>query len=189
MKQYVFKPHKENTGTTAEPSDPAETAPKVKTKPMPKTLTSRSSSKRGRLAIKRQLAYHHPTSSLDVGTLQANVGCVTGDDAILQSQIVRCVRNAVRDAASVKRRGQRIIGRLIEHINRTGSQVDGGHRMFFLDLLCPRVTKKDVKDHQAGQDIGEDDAEDDFATDHGSTSKAKNDDRHSFIMGFLVHLY
>ncbi|KAF9969784.1 hypothetical protein BGZ75_002652, partial [Mortierella antarctica] len=65
MKQNVFKPYKENTDTLGEPSDP-ETPPKIKIKPVLKTLTSRSSSKRLKLAIKRQMAYHHPVSSLDV---------------------------------------------------------------------------------------------------------------------------
>ena len=188
MKKYVFKPYKENTNPSGESSDPEETALKVKTKPELKTLAgSRSSSKSRKLAIKRQLAYHHPISSLDVGTLQANVGRITGENSSLQSQIVRCVRDAVREAASIKRRGQRIIGCFIEHAKRMGPQLDGRDRVF-LDLLCPRVTKQDVKDRQAGKDVGEEEGEIDL-TDPGSTSTAKKNDHLSFVWSFLIHLY
>ncbi|KAF9944767.1 hypothetical protein BGZ70_004356 [Mortierella alpina] len=187
MKKYVFKPYKENMNPSGEPSVPDETAPKVKTKPVPKTLASRSSSKSRKLAIKRQLAYHHPVSSLDVGTLQANVRRISADSPILQSQIVRCVQDAVRDAASVKRRGQRIIGRFIEHASLMGPQLDGNDRVF-LDLLCPRVTKKDVKDHKAGTDDREDDSDDDLV-DLNSTSAATKNHHHSFLLSFLSHLY
>ncbi|CAO3568830.1 unnamed protein product [Mortierella alpina] len=136
---------------------PDETALKVRPKPLPKTLATRSSSKSQKLAIKRQLAYHHPVSSLDVGTLQGNVRRVSADSSNLHSQIVRCIRDAVCDAASVKRRGQRIIGRFIEHAGRMGPQPDGDDRVF-LDLLCPQVTKKDAEDHKDSNGEGGDTA-------------------------------
>ncbi|KAF9920273.1 hypothetical protein BGZ67_001388, partial [Mortierella alpina] len=186
MKQNVFKPYKENTDTLGEPSDP-ETPPKIKIKPVLKTLTSRSSSKRLKLAIKRQMAYHHPVSSLDVGTLHANVGRVAGDDSALRSQTIQCVQEAVSDASRIKRRAQRILGRFIEHVNRMGPDLDDCDRVY-LDLLCPRVTKKDAKDYKDGKDDGKGDGEDDL-TDPGSTSTAKKNDHGSFIWSFMVHLY
>ncbi|KAG0057380.1 hypothetical protein BGZ83_010839 [Gryganskiella cystojenkinii] len=185
MKQHVFKPFKEKTDNSEESSDLDETIPKAKIKPKLKTLrTSTTSNKTRKLAITHHLAYHHPTSSLDVGTLQANVGRIAAISPILRSQIVQCLRDAVRDAASTKRRGQRFIGRFIEHVNRLGSQLESDDRVF-LDLLCPRVTKKDAKDHKDGED---DDDEDDL-TDLGSASTVKKGDHGSFIWSFLIHLY
>ena len=68
-----------------------------------------------------------------------------------------------------------------------GPQLDGGDRVL-LDLLCPRVTKKDAKDHKAGNDKSEDDDDDDLV-DLGSASAAKKSDHYSFLLSFLIHLY
>ncbi|KAF9945327.1 hypothetical protein BGZ72_001470 [Mortierella alpina] len=87
---------------------------------------------------------------------EANVGRITGENSSLQFQIVRCVRDAVREAASIKRRGQ--------------------------------LTKQDVKDRQAGKDVGEDEGEIDL-THPGSTSTAKKNDHLSSVWSFLIHLY
>ncbi|KAF9570363.1 hypothetical protein EC968_001864 [Mortierella alpina] len=170
MKQYVFKPYKESTDTEKSP-DSNEAAPEVKSKPVPKTMASRC--KQRKLAIKHQLACHRRPTSLDVGTLQANVRRVRGENSILQSQIVWCVQDAVRDAASVKRKGQRIIGRFIEHINRVGLK---------------SMMATDVEDSQAGKDIDKDEGEEGL-DDQGSTSVVKKSDHGPFIMSFLTHIY
>ncbi|KAF9344737.1 hypothetical protein BGX26_003974 [Mortierella sp. AD094] len=67
-----------------------------------------------------------------------------------------------------------------------GPQLDDADRVF-LDLLCPRATRKDAKVRIANGNADDDD-EDDNA-DLGSTSANKRNYQQSFLLSFLVHLY
>ncbi|KAF9015914.1 hypothetical protein BGZ52_006252, partial [Haplosporangium bisporale] len=186
MKLYKFKPYKEQTDTPADSTNDNDTKAKAKAKPRLKTLsTSMVSNKTRKLAVTRLLSYQHPTSSLDVGTLWANVGRAVLNDPNIQNQVVQCIRDAVHDAACTKRKGQRVIGRFIEYADQQGI---GANDRVFLDLLCPRITRKDAEVHHANDNDDNDDDEDDD-TELGSTSMGKKNDLQSFLWSFLVHLY
>ncbi|KAG0000527.1 hypothetical protein BGZ80_006345, partial [Entomortierella chlamydospora] len=62
---------------------------------------------------------------------------------------------ATSEAARVKRRAQRLIGRYIEHLVKCGLESLDAKDREFLDLLCPRVTMKDIKNDV--DDVVEDD--------------------------------
>lgn len=184
MKLYKFKPYKEQTDTPADSTNDNDTKAKAKAKPRLKTLsTSMASNKTRKLAVTRLLAYQHPTSSLDVGTLWANVGRTVLNDPNLQNQVVQCIRDAVHDAACTKRKGQRVIGQFIEYVDQQGIGADD---RVFLDLLCPRITRKDAEVHHANDNDNDDDEDD---TELDSTSMGKKNDLQSFLWSFLVHLY
>ncbi|KAG0036537.1 hypothetical protein BGZ82_004071 [Podila clonocystis] len=187
MKLYKFKPYKELMDTAQDVTESDNTKSKAKAKPKPtlKTLEGSSASSR-KLNVTRLMAYQHPTSCLGVGTLRANIGHAVQNNSNLKGQVVQCIQDAVRDAASTKRRGQRVIGRFIEHVNCMEPQLDDADRVF-LDLLCPRVTKKDAqhyKDDKSKDNNGE--GED---TCLGVSTTLKKNDQQSFLWSFLVHLY
>ncbi|KAF9991549.1 hypothetical protein BGZ80_009051, partial [Entomortierella chlamydospora] len=135
MKLYKFKPHKEPDDS----SDKDKVTPKPKPKPKPKappikTLATSTATTR-KLAVTRHLAYLHPTSTLKVGTLSANIKRVVPIEGDIQRDVIHCLRDAVSQAARTKRAGQRAIGRFVEHVNKNGPGPDDRQ---FLDLLCPR---------------------------------------------------
>lgn len=66
MKQFVEKPYKEPERKPEKPK------PKPKPKPAPKSLLNLTV-KTEKLAITQLMAYQHPTASLYIGTLSANV--------------------------------------------------------------------------------------------------------------------
>jgi len=185
MKLYKFKPYKERTDTAEDVTNNESTQSKVKAKPTLKTLEGSSASSR-KLSIMRLMAYQHPTSSLGVGTLWANTGRAVRNDPNLQGQVVQCVRDAICDAASTKCKGQRVIGRFIEHVNCMGPQLDDADQVF-LDLLCPRVTKKDAKCYKDGNSEDDDGEGDDTCL--GVSTMLKMNNQQSFLLSFLTHLY
>ncbi|KAF8929937.1 hypothetical protein BGZ47_000819 [Haplosporangium gracile] len=122
-KQYVLKYYKKPLET---PTDPASTE-----EPKSKAVgTSVSSSKPPAKMDKKGLVYslgwHHPVSTLEVGTLRKNVEralpnlmnttnvAPPTDLEVLHQGVVDCISEATRLAARVKREGQQLIGRFVE---------------------------------------------------------------------------
>ncbi|KAI7819816.1 hypothetical protein BC939DRAFT_505458 [Gamsiella multidivaricata] len=108
MKLYKFKPYKEPEAK--DELEPSSDEPKPKPKPKFKTLSDSSAATR-KLAITRLLQYQHPTSTLNVGTLSANLRRALPNDGTVQQEVALCIRNAVREAARIKRQGQRVTWR------------------------------------------------------------------------------
>ncbi|KAF9900204.1 hypothetical protein EC991_007789, partial [Linnemannia zychae] len=118
LKFYTRPPDTVNNSTPAK-----KTTSKANKPLQPNTKPIADKDKRGLL---RSLSWHHPTAWLDIGTLETNVGRVSGDGAtlrnqetplslnIVQQEVVDCIQEAVRLAANVKRNAQRLIGGYLE---------------------------------------------------------------------------
>ncbi|KAI7832856.1 hypothetical protein BC939DRAFT_434628 [Gamsiella multidivaricata] len=122
MKQYVWKPFKEPEPKTEKPK------PKQKQKPAPKSLSTLTA-ETYKLKITRMLAYQHPATSLHIGTLSANIEQALPSQNSLQHE----VKSVLLDAA------KRLVEKGLEGL-------DAQDRTF-LDLICPRVTMKDVENN------------------------------------------
>ncbi|KAF9313185.1 hypothetical protein BG006_004216 [Podila minutissima] len=138
MKQYVKKPYKEPEHKAQKPK------PKPKPKPMPKLLSDLTS-KTDKLKITQLLAYQHPTTSLYIGTLSANVKQAPPKQNGLQQQVMSVHLKAASEAVHVKHQGQTLIGTYIEYLANKGLERLDAEDWKFLDLLCPRVSMNDVK--------------------------------------------
>ncbi|KAI7831143.1 hypothetical protein BC939DRAFT_221112 [Gamsiella multidivaricata] len=183
MKLYKFKPYKEpEAKDELEPSSD-ESKPKPKPKTKLKTLSDSSAATR-KLAITRLLQYQHPTSTLNVGTLSANLRRALPNDGTVQQEVALCIRNAVREAARIRRQGQRVIGKFVEHVNKHGPGPND-HR--FMNFLCPRVSIKDAKKLDDGC-AAEDDDEDGGDMDQKSKD-GKGSEQFLFLQSFLSYLY
>jgi hypothetical protein len=205
MKQYVHKPYKEPEQKTEQ----SHANPKPK-KPL-RTLSSiLESSRTEKLGVLQCLAYQHPTSSLEVGTLAANVKRTLEDQENLQKEVVSIIEDAVGEAARIKRHAQMLIGAYIEHLGENEIKDEDRN---LLDYLCPRVDMGNVKNSKDnvteidddGEDIvgvvdeEEDDEIDDEeeATDNpdganmGGSSRTKKNTKKAdgFLLSFLCYLY
>ncbi|KAF8942197.1 hypothetical protein BGZ46_006813, partial [Entomortierella lignicola] len=114
-----------------------------------------------KLAITRMMNYQHPTTSLYIGTLSANVKRALPNQDHVQHEVMAVHLKAAREAARIKRQAQRLIGRYIEHLAKSGLGSVNAEDRKLLDLLCPRVTMKDVKND--ANDDAEDDDDDESA--------------------------
>ncbi|KAG0348128.1 hypothetical protein BGZ54_004709, partial [Gamsiella multidivaricata] len=161
--------------------EPSSDEPKPK--PKLKTLSDSNAATR-KLAITRLLQYQHPTSTLNVGTLSANLRRALPNDGTVQQEVALCIRNAVREAARIKRQGQRVIGKFVEHVNKHGPGLNDRR---FMNCLCPRVSMKDAKKLDDGC-AAEDDDEDGGDMDQKSKD-GKGSEQFLFLQSFLVYLY
>lgn len=206
MKQLVYRPYKEPDPKPEKPE------PKPKPKPKPKTLsTSMAVAATDKQAITRMLAYQHPTSSLNMGTLSANVKRALPDEHDLQQQVIAVSRKASNEAARIKREGQRLFGAYIERLGIDGLGRLNDTDREFLGLLCQPVSMKDIMnngddtvvheeddedeikgvlENEGNNDDNDDDDDDEDDTDLEVRKKGgKSKGQLSFISSFLRSLY
>ncbi|KAF9343858.1 hypothetical protein BGX26_005115, partial [Mortierella sp. AD094] len=195
-RQDLTKPYKEPERKPDKPKS------KSKPKPAPKSLSD-STAKTDKLGIARMMNYQHPTISLYIGTLSANVKRALPNQDRLQQEVMSVHSKAASEAARIKRQAQMLIGKYIECLVEKGLERLDAEDQKFLDLLCPRVIMKDVKNN--ADDATEDDDDDELAclveedyddeedrdednSDLGGQGGDGNAQR-LFLSSFLVHLY
>ncbi|GJJ74103.1 hypothetical protein EMPS_06461 [Entomortierella parvispora] len=98
-----------------------------------------------KLAITRHLAYHHPTSTLSMGTLKANVRLALPNQLDLQQEVMEVIQGATSDAARVKRECQRLIGCQVKKLDKIGFDYISSGDKEILHHLCQPVAMNDVK--------------------------------------------
>lgn len=119
------------------------------------------------------MAYQHPISSLYIGTLSANIRRAVPNQPILQQEVISCIQEASREAATTKRKGQALIGAFIECLDCMGLGHLSDTNREILDYFCPRLKIKEAEDRDNGTAKEEDDEEDD--TDLEETAKGGKD--------------
>ncbi|KAG0370959.1 hypothetical protein BGZ54_002106, partial [Gamsiella multidivaricata] len=113
-------------------------------------------------------------------------------------------QKASSEAARIKRQGQRLIGEYIEHLVKKGLESLDAEDRKFLDIFCPRVSMKNVKD-DADDTMEDDDDEDEIVgvveedddeeedgdeDDTDLEGSGKNDkEQRQFLSSLLTHLY
>jgi len=178
MKQYKLK------AWTALPPSPNSPSPTTNPDPTPKK--KHKTSKKPRKAIanmnKRDILYNltaeHPMTTLDIGTLSANVEEVLGNDPALLQEVLLCIKEAVRLATTTKRQCQQVFGLYLEHLDNHGATPSDRST---LDYLCPRLEPKNpisVADQEEHDQIANDEEE-----------EAESCQRKSFLETFLRFLY
>ncbi|KAF9916185.1 hypothetical protein FBU30_001514, partial [Linnemannia zychae] len=122
MKKFTWKPYKPRDPPTTTNTQPK---PKTKKKVFPKKPTA-DMNKNGLMC---SISRHHPISSLDVGTLPVNIRRVfansigfTNPDASsstgFQEEVLKCIQEAVLQAAATKREAQQLIGLFVDTIRK-----------------------------------------------------------------------
>ncbi|KAF8927958.1 hypothetical protein BGZ58_009995, partial [Dissophora ornata] len=111
------------------------------------------------------LEYEHPFAVLRLGLLEGNVKKALPNQPDAAQEMVGCLRAAVCDAWSIKRRCQEIISIYLAKVS-SFSVVSEKDRQI-LDQLCPRLTKDDFKqpgdgtvDESSNKDAGTGDSAD-----------------------------
>ncbi|KAI8598032.1 hypothetical protein EDD21DRAFT_383772 [Dissophora ornata] len=111
------------------------------------------------------LEYEHPFAVLRLGLLEGNVKKALPNQPDAAQEVVGCLRAAVCDAWSIKRRCQEIISIYLAKVS-SFSVVSEKDRQI-LDQLCPRLTKDDFKqpgdgtvDESSNKDAGTGDSAD-----------------------------
>jgi hypothetical protein len=156
-------------------------------------------------SLTRSLGWHHPTVSLEVGTLKANTERVSSNPPDLQHEVVKCLKEGSQLAFDIKRKAQRLIGCYLETLRtRIGDAVAEARRKSngealsesdrlktrrdavsdderkVLDYLCKRVKpKEDGDDELEGdqEDAGQSDVDE------------KADKCVDFLKSFLTYVY
>ncbi|KAF9344786.1 hypothetical protein BGX34_005327 [Mortierella sp. NVP85] len=151
MKRYSWKEWKEKpdsptdcvpaTNHTQQPEKPKKTERQI-----PKLVDE------NRKDLLYAFRWEHPTRTLNVGTLNANVGRVLNDKPSLCSKIKACLREVVCHASRTKRICQRAIGQYVERLSTIG--VDDTDRKL-LDLICPRITAKGLVKNESLEEAEE----------------------------------
>ncbi|KAF9985306.1 hypothetical protein BGZ65_011250 [Modicella reniformis] len=95
MKQYTRNPHKS-------PADRDTNNPAKKAKKTASSSTRSIADDELDKKLVRAMSWQHPTVTLEVGTLAANVKRVLSSEAGLSSEVVECLQEASQ-AAAVKR--------------------------------------------------------------------------------------
>ncbi|KAF9951295.1 hypothetical protein BGZ72_007152 [Mortierella alpina] len=167
MVRYKRKPYTQTPESPLE-KKPPKPAKRKETKTR-KTITAKST----KVDLTRAMSWEHPTITLDVGTVSANVGRALGE-ADLAAELLGCLQEITRLASEIKRQGQQLIGRYIEYIFAQGDLTAADKRL--LDYLCPRVTSGTKDDSEDDQDQEEDDI-------------AQADDTAKFYNTLLIHIY
>ncbi|KAF9558374.1 hypothetical protein EC968_007111 [Mortierella alpina] len=139
MIQYTWKPWTKAPENPLISNSKASAKKKKKKKKELKPITSTTGKRDLLFAMVRE----HPTVTLDLGTLQANVqrSPVESD---LEPHIMQCLQDITQTAAHIKRSGQKLLGLFIEAAFVSPKPSD---RML-LDYLCPRVSSKVDSDEQ-----------------------------------------
>ncbi|KAI1285016.1 hypothetical protein EDD11_001117, partial [Mortierella claussenii] len=113
LKQYKAKQWKKMPEV---PPNPTSKKPKKSTPLRDRRPVANMS----KVELIRTLAREHPSSTLDIGTVSANVKEALSGGPDLALQVVSCLREAVRLAANTKRRCQGLIAQYIEQLASPG---------------------------------------------------------------------
>ncbi|KAG9065426.1 hypothetical protein KI688_002751 [Linnemannia hyalina] len=158
-KQFKLKFYQERP-ETVNPTPAKKTTSKANKPPQPNMKPIADKDKSGLL---RSLSWHHPTAWLEIGTLEANFGRVSGDGAtlgnpeiplnlnIVQQEVVDCLQEAVQSAATVKRNAQRLIGEFVETLAVRMHAAEETKRAE-LQKLSPPMTMTNVERRKAKRD-------------------------------------
>ena len=189
MFQYAWKPPKKSPSSeppsSESPDGPSSTPKEPAKKVRPKLEQDREL---GRKDILDELAWEHPTVTLDLGTLNKNVaaafeGRPTAASKSKSKSVVSCIRGAVREALSVKRHCQELIGNYVEAVffphaagerrpHEPVAEIDPDDTLILNDI-CPHVPPK-------ASSKNEDDGIEDG---HGQGKST------AFLQSFLAFLY
>ena len=126
MKQFYQKPYKAPPATLNSQTSTNKSKAKAEKAP---TITQKPLADMDKKGLVCSMAWHHPTSTLDVGSLAANTKRVFTsmpesttlisatsalDRTDFQQQVMECMQEATKLAAGVKRKAQRLIGQFVE---------------------------------------------------------------------------
>ncbi|KAI7832491.1 hypothetical protein BC939DRAFT_105154 [Gamsiella multidivaricata] len=154
MTQYQWKPWKTTPMAPSAPVIP----PQNTTQPEPATAKKvKSVDEMNKADFTRALDWEHPTVTLDVGTLSANVRRAEDLSPDEASEVLRCLREAIRLAADTKRTCQQLLGRFIERVSDPAIFKETDRDL--LDLICPRIPGTN-KDNDGDKDSDKDDDKD-----------------------------
>ncbi|KAF9909410.1 hypothetical protein EC991_008549, partial [Linnemannia zychae] len=213
-KQYAWKPPKETPKSAKDPSAISGEAEENETSKAKKSEQASSSAAvatyvdKDKKSLVFSLGRCHPTSSLEVGTLDANTKRVFSDDPDIQKEVVTCIKEATRDAVDVKREAQRLIGQFLEKLRvridaevakarykkKSGERLSESERLKARwDALSCREREilvylaGEVEPRKEGND--EDDIEESQDDAGGEDSEGDDSKCARFLQSFMVYLY
>jgi len=106
MVQYAWKPWKKAPENPLDPnSDVLKKEREVKRRKGKKTIPKPVNDSTGKADLVRFMAWEHPTVTLDVGTVSANLKRALGDSELVP-EINKCLQDVVRLASDAKRQSQ-----------------------------------------------------------------------------------
>ncbi|KAI1279847.1 hypothetical protein EDD11_001463, partial [Mortierella claussenii] len=95
-KQLVWKAPKKMSDSSSDPSDITDSKNRQKSDKQKDQASSiarlRASKKTSKQSLIRSLGWHHPTVSLEVGTLEANAKRVLSNPVELQQEVAKCLK-------------------------------------------------------------------------------------------------
>ncbi|KAG9067690.1 hypothetical protein KI688_011277 [Linnemannia hyalina] len=215
-KQLVWKPPKkapespDDTSTSSTKDSKKKDAKTKKTREKPSSNEgSNSYGEKGKQSLVRSLGWHHPISSLEVGTLKTNIDRVLTDRPDLQLEVINCISEGSELAVDIKRKAQGLIGGFLEklrnrmkaaeefkrqELRKSGKTMSESERLEArqdavtmderdtLDYLCERVEPKVNK-------CGDDDVDDSQEDSDDLDTEGKGNKYFQFLLSFLAYLY
>lgn len=100
--------------------------------------------------LMQSMNWNHPTSSLEIGTVCANVRHMVMDGE-MQQEVVNCLQEAPWLAAGVKREAQHLIGHFMEMLRDHMDKVEEEQRII-LELMTPPQTMTESYQLQCRKD-------------------------------------
>ncbi|KAF9114388.1 hypothetical protein BGW39_003380, partial [Mortierella sp. 14UC] len=206
-KQLVWKAPKVMSDSDSDSltTDTTDSKDKQMSDQAPSVAGVKASKMTNKQRLSKSLGWHHPTVSLEVGTLEANTKRVSSNPQELQQEVVKCLKEGSQLAVDIKRKAQRLIGRFLETLRtriedavaearrkKNGEALLESDRLkarreavsnderVVLDHLCERVKPK--SDGDLGLDGGQKDADQ-------SDLDEKANKCAQFLESFLIYLY
>ncbi|OAQ22581.1 hypothetical protein K457DRAFT_25963, partial [Linnemannia elongata AG-77] len=169
----------------------------------------KSNAEKGKQSLIRSLGWHHPISSLEVGTLKTNVERGLIDRPDLQLEVINCINEGSALAVDIKRKAQRLIGAFLEMLQIRMKAAEeskrqelrkAGKTMLESERLEARrdavtVDERDTLDYLCGRiepmaNKCDDADADDIQEDSGDLDAEGKDNKHVlFLRSFLTYLY
>ncbi|KAF9333018.1 hypothetical protein BG006_004085 [Podila minutissima] len=134
--------------------------------------------------LMRSMNWNHPMSSLEIGTVHANVRHMVMDGE-MQQEVVDCLQEAPQLAAGMKREAQHLIGHFVEmlrdHMDKCRKDFITEVEQEILLSICKWIKPADI-------DEGE---EDTGSNEENNNSNVENrqDKEFCILLSFLMYLY
>ncbi|KAF9938628.1 hypothetical protein BGZ65_012530 [Modicella reniformis] len=148
MKQYMWKPHRQQGDTKPEPK---QVPPSRKKKPKAQKKNIGDMTK---WELVQEMDKEHSTVTLDVGMLKANARRTAGDDSGLADEVVHITNDAARLAGETMKRLRLLKGSFMQMIVDKQGQLSQKDKEI-LHAICPPLSKPGSGSNQKEDDDDE----------------------------------
>ncbi|KAF9114489.1 hypothetical protein BGW39_003349, partial [Mortierella sp. 14UC] len=199
MKQYKLKPWKCKTEEPDNPTSAPVSDASNEPKPPRRGPTLPAVDRMNKSNLLKAMAWEHPYSWLEIGTVAVNVEALKvkdenrdpverAEDIQVAEETIRCLKDISREANRTKRKCQQLLGAYVDRLRIDGPSPDDKK---FLDLLCPPIPRRDsnINSSTSGNANSSTSSKNPLIINADPDPDDKPDNQTAFIACFMRYLY